>query len=396
MNVQSKKISQIYQQALLTHLYGGSPPHLEIVENLGNEIRDANLPMLDFAKLHERILVLNILPSFPAQKQAALIRRAGNFFATTVTAAAASNAGIKDSVRLRKTIESLSGRTVELAATNRQLALEMIHRKKVEAALRKSERDLLKSLEKSEELRGQLRGLSRQIITAQEDERKNISRELHDVIAQALLSINVRLATLKMKARIDTNGLDGLIRNIDLTQRMIKKSTDIVHRFARKLRPDVLDDLGLIPALHSFMKSFTTSTGIRTKLTAFAGVEHVNTAKRIVLYRVAQEALNNVSRHAQASQVSLMIRKEAKSVVMEICDDGCSFHADEILRTRKPKRLGILGMRERVEMVGGHFMIESETGFGTKVIVRIPLRKATERKWLAESTQSAETKTENP
>ncbi len=94
-----------------------------------------------------------------------------------------------------------------------------------------------------------------------------ISRELHDVIAQTLTGINVRLAALKKESTLNNKDLQ---RNIASTQRLVEKSVDIVHRFARELRPAVLDDLGLIPALHSFMKDFTKRTGVRVSLTAFA------------------------------------------------------------------------------------------------------------------------------
>src|SRR5204862_2793637 len=137
------------------------------------------------------------------------------------------------------------------------------------------------------------------ILSAQEDERKKISRELHDVIAQTLTSINVRLSTLKRAAATDTKDLE---RNIVRTQRLVEHSVNIVHQFARELRPSVLDDLGLIPALHTFMKSFRQQTGIRVTLSSFAAVEETNGDKRIVLYRVAQEALNNVARHSEATR----------------------------------------------------------------------------------------------
>ena len=128
-------------------------------------------------------------------------------------------------------------------------------------------------LEKSERLQEQLRRLSRQVLSAQEEERKEISRELHDVIAQTLTGINVRLAALKKEASLNTSGLD---RNIARTQRLVEKSVDIVHRFARELRPAVLDDLGLIPALQSFMKNFGARTGLFAQLTAFAAVENLD------------------------------------------------------------------------------------------------------------------------
>ncbi len=212
--------------------------------------------------------------------------------------------------------------------------------------------------------------MSRQILSAQEEERKEISRELHDVIAQTLTGINVRLAALKKEAAVNTKGLD---RNIARTQRLVEKSVDIVHQFARELRPAVLDDLGLIPALHSFMKNFTARTGVRTHLTAFAEVEQLDTARRTVLFRVAQEALTNVARHAQASRVEVNIQKLPEAVRMEIKDDGKSFQVERVLRSKGDKRLGLLGMRERVGMVGGAFGVESAPGKGTTVRVEIPL-----------------------
>ena len=134
-----------------------------------------------------------------------------------------------------------------------ELKQEIAQRKSVEESLRQSEQHYSQLLEQSRQLQEQLRHLSRQILSAQEEERKKISRELHDVIAQTLTGINVRLAALKKEATINTKGLRTKIAR---TQRLVEKSVDIVHRFARELRPTVLDDLGLIPALHSFMKAF--------------------------------------------------------------------------------------------------------------------------------------------
>jgi signal transduction histidine kinase len=184
-----------------------------------------------------------------------------------------------------------------------------------------------------------------------------------------LTGINVRLAALKKEAALNTKGLD---RNIARTQRLVEKSVDIVHQFARELRPAVLDDLGLIPALHSFMKNFTTRTGVRAHLTAFAEVEQLETARRTMLYRVAQEALTNVSRHAQASRVEVSLQKLPGAARMEIKDDGRSFEVERTLHARGNKRLGLLGMRERVEMVGGEFSVESAPGQGTTVRVEVP------------------------
>jgi signal transduction histidine kinase len=163
----------------------------------------------------------------------------------------------------------------------------------------------------------------------------------------------------------------------------VEKSVDIVHRFARELRPAVLDDLGLIPALHSFMKGFAARTGLLSHLKAYAGVEDLDGTKRTVLYRVAQEALTNVARHAKASRVEVNIQKQNSGACMEIKDDGRSFEVERGMRARGNKRLGLLGMRERVEMIGGTFCVKSAPGQGTTVRVEIPFanpKKPTPRK----------------
>jgi len=225
-------------------------------------------------------------------------------------------------------------------------------------------------LEQSHHMQEQLRHLSREVLRAQEEERKRISRELHDVIAQTLTGINVRLAGLKANATVNTKELQ---RNITRTQQLVEQSVNIVHRFARELRPTVLDDVGLIPALHTFMKSFREETGIHVSLSAFAAVEHVNGEKRTVLYRVVQEALTNVARHARASRVEVRIQKLDDAVCIKIEDDGKGFPAERVLRSKKQIRLGLLGMRERVEMVNGNFTVESTPGKGTTIQAQIPL-----------------------
>ena len=259
------------------------------------------------------------------------------------------------------------------AAANLKLRREIIRRQAVERSLQNSKRHQGRLLQQSRRMQEQLRQLSRQVLQAQEEERKRISRELHDVIAQTLTGINIRLATLAREAATNTRGLD---RNIARTQRLVEKSVDIVHRFARDLRPAGLDDLGLIPALHSFVKVFFKRTRIRVHLKAFAAVEQLDTARRTVLFRVAQEALTNVARHAHASRVEVSIQKLPDGICMKIIDDGKSFQADRVLHGKGSKRLGLLGMRERMEMVGGHFGVESVQGIGTTIIAQFPNGKA--------------------
>jgi signal transduction histidine kinase len=111
-------------------------------------------------------------------------------------------------------------------------------------------------------------------------------------------------------------------------------------------------------------------------LTAFAAIEQLNIDKRTVLYRVANEALNNVSRHAQASLAEVSIEKLPESISMKIKDNGKSFDVESVLHANRGRRLGLLGMRERLEMVGGNFLVESEPGKGTVVWAQFPVGKA--------------------
>lgn len=367
-----------YQSALHDFLHSGATASLQPATKLGHQAETLGLKTPDLALIHEQALIPQVLDIHVADDRMRIIRRAKIFFARAIipmerTHRAAVNANSK----LSRLNQSLSRRTLELAASNRQLVREIARRRVVEESLRRSERNTSLSLEESRRLQEQLRLLSRRVLLAQEEERKRISRELHDVIAQLLTGINVRLATLKVDVISNTKGISG---KISRTQRLVEKSVDIVHRFARDLRPAALDDLGLIPALHSFMKIFTKETGMRVSLTAFAGVEALSNAQRTVLYRVAHEALTNAARHANTSRVDVHIRKLPHAIGMTIVDKGRGFEPKRVLAASRYKRLGLLGVRERVEMVGGTFTVISAQGKGTTLHVEMPLNRASTKK----------------
>jgi PAS domain S-box-containing protein len=275
---------------------------------------------------------------------------------------------VSDITALKQAAEA-QRRAEALAVSNQELKREIARRQAVEESLKQSEQNQTWLLEKSRAMQEQLRHLSRQILQAQEDERKRISLELHDVIAQTLTGINIRLANLKKRAGISPGNFD---RDIERTQKLVENSVNIVHQFARELRPALLDDLGLVPALHSFLKKFTAQTGVHVHLTAFAGSEGLDTPRRTILYRVALEALTNISRHAKASHVDVTLRKLATGISMRISDNGKSFKVERKMNAGGGKRLGLLGMRERLEMVGGRFEIESAPGRGTSITAEIP------------------------
>ncbi|MCE9613447.1 MAG: PAS domain S-box protein [Lentisphaerae bacterium] len=283
---------------------------------------------------------------------------------------------VADITELRRAQES-QRRLETMTVANRELKEEIARRKTVEAALKKSEQHYSQLWEQSRCLQEQLRHLSHQLLSAQEDERRDISRELHDQVAQTLTGINVHLANLRNKSAVSAR---DLARQIGRTQRLVEQAVDIVHGFARRLRPTVLDDLGLIPALHALMKDMTRQTGLHIRFAAFADVERLNSAKRTALYRLTQSALTNVSQHACATLVKISIVKKAGTVLLEIHDNGHGFAVEHVWHSKRYKRLGLLGMRERAEMVGGRLTVESTPGHGTTIRAQIPFRTAGKRR----------------
>jgi PAS domain S-box-containing protein len=274
-------------------------------------------------------------------------------------------------ISARKLAELEHKRIGVLAATNRDLQKEIALRRASEAELKKSEERFRNLLYQSRQLEKRLRNMTHEMLKAQEDQRKKISRELHDEVSQILLSINVRLAIF---AKIAATDPGGVRRALGPMRRIVDKAVRIVHRFARELRPAMLDDLGLIPTLRSYIDDIPKQHGITFKLRADAAIESLDNDGRTVLYRIAQEALTNVVKHANASFVSIRLTRTPAGVSLEVADNGRSFDVRHISTSKWQNRLGLTGMRERVEMVGGEFTIASEPGKGTTIGAEVPLR----------------------
>jgi PAS domain S-box-containing protein len=276
-------------------------------------------------------------------------------------------------ITARKQAEEAQRRIDILGATNRKLEDEIVQRHAVELSLRKSEQRAHQLLEHSRNLQDKLRQMSHQIILVQENQRKEISRELHDEISQLLLSINLHLAVFDSDAAINPKNIR---RRIARARWLVEKSVRVVHDFARELRPPMLDDLGLIPALNTYINDFAKRKYLKIHFTAFSGVEALEGDKRTVLYRVTQEALANVAKHARASAVKVLILKAREGVSLEISDNGRAFDIGRLSSAKWGDRLGLTGMRERVEMVGGQFRVESTLGEGTTIRAEIPFGKS--------------------
>ncbi len=270
----------------------------------------------------------------------------------------------------RNRLEAAGRRVAVLAASNAKLVAEVDRRKEVERSLTLSRQEQARLLTEAQEHQAQLRHLSRSVLRVQEEERRLISRELHDVVAQTLTGISLRLGGLGAQAEL---GPAALQRSLAATQELVAQSVETVHQFARELRPSVLDDLGLIPALHTYMKGLAARTGLRIRLTASKEAEHLDVEHRTVLFRVAQEALTNVARHAAAEHVEVVLQPEPGGFCLKISDDGRSFRVDRVLHATRGERLGLLGMRERLEMAGGRLELTSAPGAGTTVVAHVPL-----------------------
>jgi signal transduction histidine kinase len=206
--------------------------------------------------------------------------------------------------------------------------------------------------------------MSSQTLIAQEVERKRIARELHDDTAQALTSVLLRLRVLERST--DDAGLrEGLAELRDLTGATLEG----VRRMAIDLRPSVLDDFGLEIALQAQVRDFESQWNIKAKVTS-RRLGRISPEVELVLYRIAQEALSNIAKHARASQVEIRLTRRGRMLRMFIEDDGCGFDAEAAAEPHQ-SRLGLFGMKERLSLIGGTFGITSTPGSGTRVSAQV-------------------------
>jgi two-component system sensor histidine kinase UhpB len=212
----------------------------------------------------------------------------------------------------------------------------------------------------------QLHRLSGEILQAQEEERQRVARELHDETAQALTSLLVRLRLLERAQHPDEAR-----QHVQELRQLTAQALAEVRRLALELRPQILDDLGLGAALGWRVDEVNASSHTHATLQLVGVASRLPRHIELVLYRVAQEALTNVVRHAQANHVHLTLKREGEAITLEIQDDGIGFDANA-LQTRASRSLGLMGMRERVALIGGSLAIESQQGQGTRLLARVP------------------------
>lgn len=373
MSINEKQFEKAYLAALRLHLNKPASQGSAAAQTLGRSAVAAGIGSLGLARSHTRSLRRLAPARYVGNDGGAVLRKAESFLLSALAPLEQSPQSInRTDNHVRDLEHSLRHSQSAQTASTLRLERESARSRRAEESVAKGVRHYRLLLNRSERTQEQLRRMTRRVLWAQEEERKEISRQLHDEIAQILTGINVQLAVLKQASLVSNRGLR---QRIARTQRFVDKSVTVVHRFARELRPALLDDLGLIPALRSFLRSLPGRKNMRTRFTADAGVEVMDNAKRTVLYRVAQEALTNVARHAGAKLVTVQIRKLPHAVELVVHDNGRSFDVQRALDANTGKHLGLLGMRERVDMVGGSLTIESTPGQGTRICAFVPLAK---------------------
>jgi two-component system sensor histidine kinase UhpB len=221
-----------------------------------------------------------------------------------------------------------------------------------------------------ETYRQQLRALSGRVITAQEEERRRIARELHDETSQALATLIINLDLAEQSLPHELAQTREALR---ATRRLAAQTLEEVRKLVYNLRPTALDDLGLVPALRWYARDHLDKMGVQVRLEAKGCTERLSPQVETAIFRIAQEALNNIAKHAQARNARVSLGMKDSRLTLMIEDDGRGFDVDEVLRSTEERHLGLFGIEERVALLGGTFNIESQPGHGTRLRVQVPL-----------------------
>jgi PAS domain S-box-containing protein len=268
----------------------------------------------------------------------------------------------------RNSVVREEGRPVAVRGIARDVTSEI----QAQRALRKSERHFKHLFQQSVIMRQNLQMLSRELLRVQEDERKRLSRELHDEVGQLLTAVNVNIEMLR---RVQPGTSASIAPRLADIEELIGQIFGTIRSFSRELRPMMLDDLGLGPSVRSYANAFAERTSIVVSVEHDPEIEVLDADQKTVLYRVVQESLTNVAKHAQARHVLIDLRLDDHQACLRIRDDGRAFVVDATPTVVTGSRgLGILGMQERLHLIDGTFSIHSMEGEGTTVLATIPLR----------------------
>jgi two-component system, NarL family, sensor histidine kinase UhpB len=228
--------------------------------------------------------------------------------------------------------------------------------------------DLLLQLEERNQ---QLRALSERAITAQEEERKNIARSLHDDTGQALSMLIINLERLENRLPVDESELRS---KLEASRKLASDILTELRKIVYGLRPTMLDDLGLIPAIRWYSRSVLETNGIQVRMSLPDEVMELPSHLATTLFRIAQEGINNIMRHASAKTTDICLALDPTGIRLQVQDDGQGFDLQRAAgEAVSSQHLGLLGMQERAELVGGKVTVESVPGKGTRLQVFVPL-----------------------
>lgn len=244
---------------------------------------------------------------------------------------------------------------------------ELIHTVASQLSLAIANATLYQEVQAREALRGEL---LRQVVEAQENERQRIAWELHDHTGQTLTALSLGLAAASSSVQRDP---ELAVRQLNELKTMSTRAIKELHDLVMGLRPSVLDDLGLVPALRGEVQKFEERTQIATRFEVNGRVRRIQPEIETTIFRIAQESLTNILKHAAAKHVSLDLVYSRDIIQLRVEDDGAGFNLDEILGADSKRRWGLLGMQERVSLAGGTWHIQSQPHQGTIIQVSIPV-----------------------
>jgi len=216
----------------------------------------------------------------------------------------------------------------------------------------------------------QLRLLSQRAINAHEEERKRIAQSLHDDTGQALTMLIIHLERLENQ---HSQAQPALRDKLAIVRQLASDTLGELRKIIQGLRPSMLDDLGLVPAIRWYARSCLEEAGIKVDIDATEIDEPLSLDVRITLFRIAQEAINNIVRHSKARGATIKLVQQANSITLRITDDGHGFDTDQIsAEAIQKQRWGLVGIIERAELVGGKVQLASQPGHGTTIEVTMP------------------------
>jgi PAS domain S-box-containing protein len=227
-----------------------------------------------------------------------------------------------------------------------------------------------RAAEEIERQREELRGLATRLAEMEESERQQLARELHDDVCQNLANLAIALETIKLKGRQEP--FDHLLSRLSDATALVEQTGEITRNIMEGLRPTVLDHYGLIGGLRQLGKQFSQRLGIVFEIQDEEPESRLEPEVELALFRIAQEALNNVAKHARASQVRVTVGVNNGTVSLTVADNGIGFDLTRSEQSKGRKRWGLVIMNERAMAVGGHCRVESQPGQGTQVVVEVP------------------------